>query len=211
MVRIAISVEGPTEREFVQLVLAPYLSDKGINLTPIVVCTKRECSGKKHVGGDIRIQKVKEEVQKLLPCFDYVTTFYDFYGFNQNIADNVNDLEKILFDMMNNHNFIPYVQKYEFESLVFCNPTFISEELCNPAVKIKVKQIINSCGGIENINNSRETAPSKRLIKLFDEYDSTYAKVYHGPLILEETGIDRIRGLCPRFNEWIERIISLTE
>lgn len=35
--RVAISVEGQTEEEFVKRVLAPYLTERGIVLTPIVL------------------------------------------------------------------------------------------------------------------------------------------------------------------------------
>ena len=47
MIRIAISVEGPTERDFTNYVLAPFLINYNITIEPIVITTSRERSGKK--------------------------------------------------------------------------------------------------------------------------------------------------------------------
>ena len=82
MIRIAISVEGQTEDEFCKQVLHPYFRDKGIELTPVVVTTKRQHCGIKHKGGCINLNRIKSEITKLLSSFDYVTTFYDLYGFD---------------------------------------------------------------------------------------------------------------------------------
>ena len=56
----------------------------------------------------------------------------------------------------------------------------------------------------EDINNSRETAPSKRIMHIFPE--GTYSKTEHGPLIAESIGIDAIRAKCPAFNEWVSKL-----
>ncbi|MFT5260631.1 MAG: hypothetical protein ACI810_002386 [Gammaproteobacteria bacterium] len=52
MVRIGISVEGPTEERFVKAVLAPYLLGKGIYITPI------------SMGGDVSVDRAKGELKK---------------------------------------------------------------------------------------------------------------------------------------------------
>ncbi len=73
-----------------------------------------------------------------------------------------------------------------------------------------MENIISSCGGnIEDINNSKETAPSKRMIKFFDNYDETFDKVFYGYSIIEEIGLDRVIEQCPRFSQWIQKIESL--
>ncbi len=211
MTRIAISVEGQSEREFVNLTLSPYFQiNFDIVLQPIIICTKRLCSGKKFLGGGVNIDRVCNEITNLLHSFDYVTTFYDFYGFPNPNNFNVNQLEKSIFTRINSEKLIPYIQKYEFETLLFCAPEIIANEVNNDNAKTEVEQIITSFNGnIEDINNSVDTAPSKRLIKLFNDYDEFYTKTYHGPLIIEEVGIDAIRNLCPRFNSWVEKLSAL--
>ncbi|MEN8221409.1 MAG: DUF4276 family protein [Pseudomonadota bacterium] len=87
MIRIAISVEGQTEDEFCKRILAPYFMNKDIDISPIIVTTKRQKCGIKHKGGCLNLNRVKSEISKLLPNFDYVTTFYDLYGF---------DIDKVL-------------------------------------------------------------------------------------------------------------------
>ena len=71
MVRVGISVEGTTEERFVEMVLSPYLAQKNIYITPI------------SMNGDVKLDRVKNELKKIGNSFDYVTTFYDFYGFRK--------------------------------------------------------------------------------------------------------------------------------
>jgi D-serine deaminase-like pyridoxal phosphate-dependent protein len=47
-----------------------------------------------------------------------------------------------------------------------------------------------------------QTAPSKRLRKLF----AGYQKPLHGPLAIAAIGIERIRAVCPHFDEWLRRL-----
>jgi hypothetical protein len=56
----------------------------------------------------------------------------------------------------------------------------------------------------EDINNSQETAPSKRLAKIFPY--GRYGKVEHGALIAEAIGIETIRAKCPKFDAWITHL-----
>jgi len=210
MIRVAISVEGQTEDEFCKQILAPYFLPKGIQLIPIIVSTKREKCGVKYKGGCINLGRVKSEVVKLLPSFDYVTTFYDLYGFDGVSDITADKLEQKMAELFNNRKFIPYIQKYEFETLLFSEPIYYEEYFDNVQAKIDIENIISSCGGnIEEINNSKETAPSKRMINFFDNYDEAFDKVFHGYSIIEEIGLDKVMEQCPRFSQWIERIESL--
>ncbi|PCI01522.1 MAG: hypothetical protein COB76_01195 [Alphaproteobacteria bacterium] len=56
----------------------------------------------------------------------------------------------------------------------------------------------------EKINNSPDTAPSKRLLG-----KTNYKKTVHGPNIAEEIGLDKIRDICPNFDQWLVEIESL--
>ncbi len=59
-------------------------------------------------------------------------------------------------------------------------------------------------GNPEKINDSVESAPSKRL-----EEKTGYRKTTHGPDIAKETGIKKIRGKCAGFNEWLDKLEAL--
>ena len=69
MVRLGISVEGRTEVRFVQIVLAPYLLKTEIVVTPI------------DIRGNVSVDRVAKELIRLASNFDFISTFYDFYGF----------------------------------------------------------------------------------------------------------------------------------
>src|SRR5262249_52299742 len=95
MRRLAVSVEGSTEREFVKQVLQPHLWNLQIDIRPVVVTTKRLVSGPNHKGGSVSVDRAVSEVRRLLPNFDAVTTFYDFYGFvGKEPGDTTDDIEQ---------------------------------------------------------------------------------------------------------------------
>lgn len=54
----------------------------------------------------------------------------------------------------------------------------------------------------EHINNSPETAPSKRLEALIPNY----AKVKNGALISKNIGIDILLKECKHFAKWVEKM-----
>ena len=210
MIRVAISVEGQSEDEFCKKILAPYFQERRIQLTPIIVTSKREKCGVKHKGGCINLDRVKSEVSKLLSGFDYVTTFYDLYGFGKVDDISADELEEKMRELFKNTKFIPYIQQYEFETLLFSKPLYYGNYFDNPQATLDIEKIISSCGGnIEDINNSKETAPSKRMMKFFDDYDEDFDKVFHGYSIIEEIGLQKVLEQSPRFSKWIEKIESL--
>lgn len=211
MIRVAISVEGQTEDEFCKQVLVPYFRNCNIELVSIIVTTKRKKCGTKHKGGCINLYRIQSELTKILPNFDYVTTFYDLYGFDIEGTHTAEELENKISELFdNNRKLIPYIQKYEFETLLFSEPSYYEEYFSDSDAKTEIESIINSCGGVENINNSKETAPSKRINKFFDKYNEQYDKVFHGASIADDIGLPIILEKCTRFKNWIDSIINLT-
>ena len=65
-----------------------------------------------------------------------------------------------------------------------------------------IDSIIAEFPNPEEINNSSETAPSKRLIKAIPGYN----KIVYGNIIAEQIGLQTIRDKCPLFNEWIKQL-----
>jgi hypothetical protein len=198
MVRLAISVEGATEERFVKMLLQPYLAGKKIYVTPV------------SINGNISVDRVKHELQKLIYGFDYVTTFYDFYGFKQKDAvETKTSLEakiKLSLKVELRDKLIPYIQMYEFEGLLFSSPEAIASVLQNPSLNNWASMILQDfANNPEKINDSRETAPSKRLEKA-----TNYRKTTHGPNITREIGLDKLRQQCAGFNTWLTDLETLT-
>lgn len=201
MVRVGISVEGTTEERFVRMVLAPYLEQKQIYITPI------------SMGGDVKLDRVKSELKKIANSFDYVTTFYDFYGFKGKLDC---DTKASLEQKMHDHAYasiqaklIPYVQMYEFEGLLFSCPTAMGSVLTQrdfqATVEVWAQGILAQFeSNPEKINDSPQTAPSKRL-----ESNTNYRKTTHGPNIAKQIGIQKLREVCTGFNQWLTRIEQL--
>lgn len=203
MVRVGISVEGTTEERFVQMVLAPYLAQQQIYMTPI------------SMGGDVKLDKVKSELKKIADSFDYVTTFYDFYGFKGKLDS---DTKASLEQKMRDHahasiqtKLLPYVQMHEFESLLFACPATMHSVLnqpdFQPTVETWASKILQEFEqDPEKINDSPQTAPSKRL-----ESNTNYRKTTHGPNIAKQIGIKKLREACAGFNQWLTQLEQLTK
>jgi hypothetical protein len=60
-------------------------------------------------------------------------------------------------------NFLPYFQKHEFEALLFANYAGFAN-IVNDKQMAKIKDIIAQFPNPEDINQSPQTAPSKRLL-----------------------------------------------
>lgn len=68
----------------------------------------------------------------------------------------------------------------------------------------ELQRIIDSYDNPEEINSSPEGAPSKRLLRIVQDYD----KVVYGNIIALEIGLKIIIEKCPRFKAWTELLIE---
>ncbi len=60
MTRVAISVEGRTEEEFVKKILADHLQKNGVEMTPILLgYDSRRVPSLRQLGNDIRVTEVR--------------------------------------------------------------------------------------------------------------------------------------------------------
>jgi len=196
MVRVGISVEGVTEERFIKMSLAPHLAQQAIFVTPV------------SMGGNVSIDRVRYEINKLIYHFDVVTTFYDFYGFKRKQKRETKDsleaqiLESVPKAMQG--KIIPYIQMYEFEGLLFSSPSAIATVLQQDEIKPWAESILHQFNGNpELINNSSQTAPSKRLAT------TPYRKTTHGPNIAKEIGLDVLRQKCKGFGNWLSLLEAL--
>jgi len=196
MLRIGISVEGATEREFVNQLIMPYFLKRAILTTPV------------SMNGNISLDRIRHELPPLLGSFDYVTTFYDLYGFKRRQGKSAKQLEQNILELVKDkqqQRLIPYVQQYEFETLVFSDPAIIANEFHEADKQNQIEAIVQKAGEPERINDGVESCPSKRLKTLFPHYD----KKLHGPSICQRIGLSKIRQACPRFNGWLIRLENL--
>jgi hypothetical protein len=72
-------------------------------------------------------------------------------------------------DINHPNRFIPYIQKFEFEALLFSNNQGFSAIYgsINPQIAQATQAIIDQYDNPEEINNHPNTAPSKRIQKIF--------------------------------------------
>ena len=103
--------------------------------------------------------------------------------------------------------FLPYIQPYEFEALLFSDPGSFANiepewQIATKALA-KVRKAVQSP---EHINDGATTHPSARLTKLLPGYRI----VAHGSRIAAQIGIERIRAECRHFNRWLESLEGLT-
>ncbi len=222
MIRVHVICEGQTEEMFVNEVLSELFIPLDIYLYPKLI-------GKPgHKGGNFKFERVLRDVKTLLldDTQSYCTTFFDFYGLPEdfpgkkeasalaNIKDKQNEVSSRLVEQLSQHidtdslrRFIPYVQLYEFEGLLFSAPESIASEIGKLNLVGSFVEIRNKFSTPEDINNSSETAPSKRIKKLFTQYD----KVIHGSLIALEVGINKICEECHLFDVWVNELKLLEE
>ena len=209
VIRLAVTVEGRTEEEFIRTVLQPYMLEKEIYMIPILIGTSGGARG-----GNIEIQRIVSDIRELLHNHDAVTTLVDYYGFRNRGGKSVEQLEdeikqKALNEIgrsINQNTLFPYVQKYEFEGLLFSNVT-VFDQLpdATPSLLQRLHNIRNRFQTPEDINDNRDTAPSKRISSVFPRYN----KPVDGPNLIDCIGLSKLQTECPRFNSWILRIEEL--
>ena len=220
MKRVHIICEGQTEETFVNELLVDHLVHFG-------VVTQAAKVGKPgHKGGFISTERMRYDIKLRLlqDSSSYCTTFFDFYGLDPKFAGRKEALQEptidekasiieaalkeVIVDATDDNavrRFIPYVQMCEFEGLLFSDASKLASGLGATDLETDFLNIRQSFGSPEEINDSRETAPSKRLLSLM----STYEKTLYGSLAALEIGLDVMRRECKRFDRWITQMENL--
>ncbi len=101
--------------------------------------------------------------------------------------------------------FIPYVVMHEFEGLLFSDPSGFGRGVGRSDLTPSFRAIREDFGTPEEINDSPDTAPSKRIEDLM----SSYQKPLHGLLACQEIGLEAIRRECQQFSDWVDRLEQL--
>ena len=220
MIRISVLVEGQTEETFVMQVLRDYFYPLDVLLIPRML----GMPGRK--GGIGPYQRAKRDILNTLKqdTTAFCTTMFDYYGMPNNwpkrdIARQkkvyiekaqvieqaiASDILSALGGQFNSRRLIPYVQMHEFEALLFSDTQKLAEGLDLTDAR-QVQRIREGFNTPEEINDNQQTAPSKRLIQL----NQDYSKVIDGVLISQSIGLPIMRSECPHFNDWLLRLEKL--
>jgi len=118
------------------------------------------------------------------------------------------DIAAAMGPKFNSKRFVPLIAMHEFEALLFSDPDRFASGIERPDLAAEFHTIRRECGGCpEDINDSADTAPSKRILKVFPRYD----KPLYGPLAAIAIGLPTIRQECSHFNSWLEQLESIVE
>ena len=209
MIRLAISVEGETEEEFVNNVLAEHLRRAGVEPEPVLVGGG---------GGNVTIDGLASDMANLSQSYDCVTSLVDFYGFarrnnatidqlRRNVNTAINeDIQRRWQRTRQNQRVFTYIQQYEFEGLLFSDVACFAQLIDLPDGSMEqLANIRSQFSTPEEINNSKETAPSKRIMSFVPRYN----KRVDGPFLARAIGLAKIREECRRFDRWVTRLESL--
>lgn len=215
---IHISVEGQTEETFIRDILNPYLQSYNVYATPVIVRTKQVINGPDFKGGLSKYNQAKRDLLRLLndSSTEIVTTMYDLFRLpkdfpgmtsipNSNCYDKTAYLEENFERDINDKKFIPYLQLHEFETFLFVSPEKFSSLFGNSNQVSQILEIRKEFMNPEEINDGPQTAPSKRLMTIFPEYE----KPLYGPLATSYIGIQELMNNCPHFNDWVTRLRNL--
>ncbi|WP_038493799.1 DUF4276 family protein [Collimonas arenae] len=215
--RVLVLVEGQTEERFVKDVLAPAFWRHELYIEPTVLMTKRVKDGPNFRGGVTNFIKFKNDVNRLLNDAGdaLVTTFLDYYalpadfpgmmtrGQNATGSQCVLHVEAELHKHFGSaNNFLPFLALHEFEALLFSDADILPRVMNSSNKQAEFSAIRNSFDNPEEINNRPETAPSKRILRLFPGY----RKTLHGPITATRIGLKSICEACPHFSAWVDKL-----
>ncbi len=210
MPRLVFIVEGDAEQHFINRHLVDYLSRKhpGVWMHAQKITTNRQKNKK---GGNVSYALFENELKRTAAQENVlITTMLDFFRIPNDFPGYSTDVRTI--DVMENsirtdcsaiiapQFFLPYIQKHEFEALLFANISGFSKVLEDKEMK-QVTRIVKDCGCPEDIDGGVDTAPSKRLLSIFN-----YKKVADSILVMSDVNIDQLRSSCPRFDEWVGKL-----
>ena len=210
MRRLVFIVEGRSEERFINKLLIPYLSAKD-GLQGIPMHAQRLLTNRKKLirGGNVSFGKFANDVRNVAASGDVlVTTMIDFFRLPADFPGYTTDSMKV--DMIEQAIrdalaaevdpaiFLPYIQRHEFETLLFSNMDGFSVMDIDEKALAQLESIEQEYANPEDINGGAETAPSKRLSHIFN-----YEKAADSFSMLSAIPIDTIRAKCPRFNRWV--------
>ena len=220
MTDVYIICEGPTEVRFIKNVLAPSLGNRRLFLHPVTIGSQRS------KGGNVTFDRLYINVRRQLynNRQSYCSTLIDYYGLDSkfpgvelastrsNLSAKANAVVEGLVAELRGRldpdpllRFIPYVQMHEFEALMFSDPAIFADAIGQPVLRNDFAEIRQKFETPEHIDNSPFTAPSRRILTLYPEYE----KPLMGETASKAIGLPKIRQECPLFDAWLTKLENL--
>ena len=222
MIELVVVCEGQTEQTFVKECLAPELAQRQIYVNPQLISTGRDAKG-----GALTKDRVLHRLPRIVKQRGdvYVSTFFDLYGLASNFPGNNKanagvdpiqraqvieaSLSKAVVEaaQCRPERFLPHIQPYEFESLLFSDVSLFGTARPEWAASVsRLEAARASAASPEHINDGAETHPSARLRH---NLTPRYKKPLDGSTIAARIGLPRIRAECRHFGSWLDRIENL--
>ena len=227
MEQLLVHVEGQTEEKFVNNMLRDHLIESFgyINVSAQLLGNPRRRDRR---GGIKGWDTVRGEIIKRLKGNRRAisTTMVDYYGLPKSgqgawpgrsedalhssserkakVVENklLTDITSKLDRNERPGRFILFVVMYEYEGLLFSNPKCFAESILRPDLATDFQNIRDSFATPEEINDSPETAPSKRIKQLIPRYQ----KPLMGVEVATAIGLAAIRKQCPHFDAWVKKL-----
>lgn len=212
MRRLVFIVEGDCELRFVERKIIPYLYAVVQEGHEVHMCAQKITTNRRlnRSGGNVGFAYLKNEVGRVARQGEpWVTTFLDFFrlpsdfpGYSKD-SSRIDQIEAEVKAEVEYERFIPYIQRHEFEALLFA-ATDGFDSFLPESEKVGVESISSCFKNVEDINGGAATAPSKRLGNIFN-----YDKVIHSELVWKDVPLEKIMDRAPRFKGWIDRLVEL--
>ena len=223
MPRLYLFAEGQTEQTFAATVLGPHLANCGVFLHPPVLVAHARKKGKAHRGGASNYAAMASDIRRFLAQEKsrdvFFTTMTDFYAISREFPgleaaekvphlpyQQVAILEAAFRGDLGDARFIPHVQLHEYEAYLFADPSqFVCTYDKHESQIAALQAIADQYPSPELIDGGSQTAPSKRIIAQFPDYD----KVVVGTEVAVLIGLQTIRDRCPHFSRWLTTLERL--
>ena len=226
MRRLLVHIEGRTEFLFVNDILAPHLYNLGyVSVGARLMGGQRSSRSR---GGVRPWESVRTIIVNHLRSDSelVISTMVDYYGMPNDwpgranpftaamsVSDRAEEIEGALLQDMsdemgssfNPDRFIPYVMMHEFEAMLFSDCQAFATAIGRTDLSANFQAIRDEFGSPEEIDDSPDTAPSKRIESLMPAYQKPTMGVQAAQII----SIATIRNQCLHFDAWLHRLESL--
>ena len=219
MARILIHVEGRTETDFINGVLAEYLYQVGFTVVSARLLGNARRRNRR--SGIREWKTVKKETVNHHKGDSNVlaSLMVDYWGLPdswpgrklsqsrrapKDRADTVQKAvaKQVSSEIRGPERFIAYVVMHEFKDLLFSDPGAFATGIGRPCLSREFTQIRREFDTPEHVNDSSDTAPSKRIGRVCKGYQ----KRTDGIQAFQRIGIETVREACPLFHDWVCRL-----
>lgn len=216
--RINILAEGRSEVQFIKTAMTPHFAEMKVQVTPMTVMSSRRHDAK---GGIQNYAKLRNDIERLLKSQPdaFISTMVDLFRVpgdfpgvteSRRLTDPVEQaksIEAAIAQDVSSPSLVPYIQVYEFETLLYVDLDVIKPRIRDSHAAIELLKAEVASLAPEAVNGGPDTAPSKRLIKHLPAYKKNKLRV--GAPAAASIGLRVLRQSCPHFDEWICRLEAL--